>query len=73
MLKMQTSSGAWRSASCRNEVMSSSLRASSERAETLPPAVSMAATKGASFSPLRRPANTVKPSAANFRAIAAPM
>ena len=39
----------------------------------LPPAASISATSGASLSPLRRPAKTVKPSAANFLAIAAPM
>src|ERR1043166_2593323 len=73
MLNTQTSSGAWASASRRKAVMSSSLRASSERATTRPPAASISATSGASFSPLRLPANTLKPSAANFFAIAAPM
>jgi hypothetical protein len=53
--------------------MSSSLRASSERPMARPPALSMSAIRGASLSPLRRPAKTVKPSAANLRAIAAPM
>ena len=47
--------------------MSSSLRASSERRED--PAARLSrcpATSGASLSPLRRPAKTVNPSAANF-------
>src|SRR5438874_726868 len=51
----------------------SSLRASSERPTTRPPAASISATSGASFSPFRRPRKTVKPSEANFLAIAAPM
>src|SRR6266852_168398 len=73
MLKMHTSSGACASASPRNEVMSSSLRASSERATMCPPCASISAASGVNFSRLRRPAKTVKPSAANFRAIAAPI
>jgi len=48
--------------------------ASIERTAGNPSAgVSISATSGASFSPRRRPANTVNPSAANFRAVAAPM
>ena len=43
------------------------------RRRSVPPASSISATSGASLSPLRRPAKTVKPSAANFFAIAAPM
>ena len=54
-------------------MISSSLRASSERPTTCPPAASISATSGASFSPFRRPAKTVNPSNANFLAIAAPM
>jgi len=50
-----------------------SWRASSERATIDPPASSTSLTNGASLSPLRRPANTVKPSAANFLTISAPM
>src|SRR6516225_6026998 len=73
MLKTQTSSGAAASASWRNVVISSSLRASSERPTTRPPATSISATNGASLSPCRRPAKTVNPSDANFLAIAAPM
>jgi hypothetical protein len=56
-----------------NATISSSLRASSERAKILPPAASTSCTSGASLSPLRRPAKIVKPSAANFFAIAAPI
>ena len=44
-----------------------------ERAEILPLFASTSATSGASLSPCRRPAKTVKPSAANFFAIAPPM
>jgi DNA-binding transcriptional regulator YiaG len=88
MLKMQTSSGACRSASLRKEMISSSLRASSnatqisartarrassERAAMVPPASSMSFTSGASFSPLRRPAKIENPSLANFLAISAPI
>src|SRR5689334_24254922 len=72
-LKMQTSSGAALSASLRKAAISSSLRASSERPTIVPPAASTSFTSGSSFSPLRRPANTVKPSAANFLAISAPI
>src|SRR5262249_60121982 len=42
-------------------------------AHACPPRASMSATRGASFSPCRRPAKTVNPSLANRRAIAAPM
>src|SRR5262245_37504978 len=70
---MHTSSGACLSASLRKEVISSSFRASSERAWISPPAASISLTRGASFSPLRRPAKMVKPSAANFLAISPPM
>ena len=73
MLKMQTSIGACLSASLRKETISSSLRASSERAWISPPAASISLTSGASLSPLRRPAKTVKPSEANFLAISPPI
>jgi hypothetical protein len=73
ILKIVTSSGACLSASFRKAVISSSFRASSERPKMVPPAASTSFTSGSSFSPLRRPANTVKPSAANFFAISAPM
>jgi len=72
-LKMQISSGACLSASLRKAVVSSSFRASSERAKMVPPAASTSLTSGSSFSPLRRPAKTVKPSAANFLTISAPI
>jgi hypothetical protein len=72
-LKMQTSSGAAASASWRKVAISSSLRASSERPTICPPAASISATSGASFSPLRRPAKIVNPSGANFFAIAVPV
>src|SRR6266446_10037465 len=70
---MQTSSGAAASASWRNVAISSSLRASSERPTIRPPAPSTSATSGASLSPCRRPAKTVKPSDANFLAMAPPI
>src|SRR5882724_4709820 len=70
---MQTSSGARRSASWRKAVRSSSFRASNDRPTICPPRVSTSATRAPSLSPLRRPAKTVKPSAANRLAIAAPM
>src|ERR1700730_18623533 len=73
MLKMHTSRGACLSASLRKAVISSSLRASSERAWISPPAASISLTSGASFSPLRRPAKMVKPSEANFLTISAPI
>src|SRR5829696_8100468 len=73
MLKMQTSSGACLSASPRKEIISSSLRASRERAWISPPAFSISLTSGSSLAPLRRPANTVKPSEANFLAISPPI
>src|SRR5689334_10075316 len=73
ILKTQTSNGAWVSASLRKEMTSSSLRASSERGKAELPAASISFTSGPSFSPLRRPTNKVKPSAANFLAISAPM
>src|SRR5216684_7960124 len=73
MLKMHTSSGACLSASLRKEVISSSLRASSERAWISPPAASISFTSGSSLAPLRRPAKIVKPSEANFLAISPPM
>src|SRR5450755_4152430 len=72
-LKMQTSSGACPSASPRKAMISSSLRASSERAWISPPAASISFTSGSSLAPLRRPANTVNPSEANFLAISPPM
>src|SRR5712671_6557741 len=73
MLKMHTSSGACLSASPKKEMISSSLRASSERAWISPPAASISFTSGSSLAPLRRPANTVKPSEANFLAISPPI
>src|SRR5262249_45653566 len=73
MLKMQTSSGACLSASLRKEMISSSLRASSERAWISPPAFSISFTSGSSLAPSRRPAKIVKPSAANFLAISPPI
>src|SRR6267154_2047076 len=73
ILKMQTSSGACLSASLRKAVTSSSLRASSIRATIDPPALSISFTSGSSLAPLRRPANTVNPSAANFLAISPPI
>ena len=54
MLKMQTSSGACPSASPRKEMISSSLRASSERAWTSQPTASISFTKGSSLAPFRR-------------------
>src|SRR3954451_23978138 len=54
-------------------MISSSLRASSERAWISPPAASISLTNGATLSPLRRPAKTAKPSEANFLAISPPM
>src|SRR6202022_2445412 len=73
MLKTQTSNGAYLSASPRKDTISSSFRASSARPNTLPPAVSISLTSGASFSPWRRPTKTVKPSDANFLAISPPI
>jgi hypothetical protein len=57
----------------RKDTISSSFRASSARPNTLPSAASISLTSGASFSPLRRPTKTVKPSDANFLAISPPM
>jgi hypothetical protein len=54
-------------------MISSSFRASSERAWISPSAASISFTSGSSFAPLRRPANTVNPSDANFFAISPPM
>jgi hypothetical protein len=45
------------------------IRASSERARISPPVASISRTSGSSLVPLRRPANTVNPSEANFFAI----
>jgi hypothetical protein len=73
MLKMQTSIGACLSASLRKEMISSSLRASSERAWISPPAASISLTSGSSLAPLRRPAKMVKPSEANYLAISPPI
>ena len=54
-------------------MISSSLRASSERAWISPPAASISLTSGSSLAPLRRPAKTVNPSEANFLAISPPI
>jgi hypothetical protein len=72
-LKMQTSSGAYLSASSRNAATSSASRASSARATIDPPAASISRTGGSSLAPSRRPANKVNPSAANFLAISVPI
>src|ERR1700687_4045658 len=60
MLKMHTSSGACLSASPKKEMISSSLRASSERAWISPPAASISFTSGSSLAPLRRAGDTLE-------------
>jgi len=72
-LKMQTSSGACLSASLRKEMISSSLRGIERAGMNLAAGGLDVLDQRRELVPLRRPANTVKPSEANFLAILPPM